>query len=155
MANVIRDQVFISYGRADQSPIDWLSKLQLHLGLFKRQGVVDVWDDKRIETGSQWQEQIKQAIERAKVAVLLVGPGLLGSKFISEHELPPLLQAAETEGVKIFPLIVGYCGYKKSELEPFQAFNDPDHPLEALLPAEQNKILRDLAAAIEEAFNRP
>jgi hypothetical protein len=45
--------------------------------------------------------------------------------------------------------------YKKSELEPFQAFNDPDHPLEALLPAEQNKILRNLADAIEEAFNRP
>jgi hypothetical protein len=65
MANVIRDQVFISYGRADQSPIDWLSKLQLHLGLFKRQGVVDVWDDKRIETGSRWREQIKQAVECA------------------------------------------------------------------------------------------
>jgi hypothetical protein len=78
MTNVIRDQVFISYGRADQSPNDWLSKLQLHLGLFKRQGVVDVWDDKRIETGSRWREQIKQAIGRAKVAALLDGLPMRG-----------------------------------------------------------------------------
>ena len=151
----IRDQVFISYGHADQSPIDWLAKLQLHLGLFKRRGVVEVWDDKRIAAGSEWREQIKQAVERAKVAVLLVEPGFLGSKFIAEHELPPLLQAARTEGVQVFPLVVGYSAYAKSELEPFQAFNDPDHPLEALSTAEQNKILRDLADAIEDAFNRP
>jgi hypothetical protein len=40
-------------------------------------------------------------------------------------------------------------------LEPFQAFNDPDSPLEHLQVSEQNKTLRDLAEAIEEAFNRP
>jgi hypothetical protein len=147
--------VFISYGHTDQEPINWLAKLKLYLGLFKRQGIVDIWDDKRIDTGSRWREQIKQAVGQAKVAVLLVGPGFLGSKFISEHELPPLVQAAETDGVKIFPLVVGYCSYKKSELEPFQAFNDPDSPLEHLQVSEQNKTLRDLAEAIEEAFNRP
>jgi len=34
-------------------------------------------------------------------------------------------------------------------LEKYQAFNDPDVPLEALTPAEQNKILNELSATVD------
>jgi len=150
-----RDKVFISYAHVDQSETDWLSKLKLYLGLFERKGTVDLWDDTRIDPGDKWREQIKEALHRAKVAVLLVGPGFLQSKFIAEKELPPLLDAAESEGVRVFPLVVGYCAYRSSELEPFEAVNDPDKPLEALPRDQQNKILRDVSDAVNDAFNSP
>src|SRR5262249_10225849 len=92
---------------------------------------------------SVWHGEIAKAIARARVAVLIVGPGFLGSKFIAENELPPLLKAAQKENVTILPLVVGHCAYEKSELEPFQAFNDPNKPLEALELREQTWTLKD------------
>ena len=41
-----RDQVFISYSHADG---DWLKRLQIMLAPLRRQGMLDVWEDTRIE----------------------------------------------------------------------------------------------------------
>jgi hypothetical protein len=69
-----------------------------------------------------------------------------------ESELPGVLEAASRRGTKVLPLIVGYCGYRASKLERYQAVNDPDKPLESLSRADQNKILNELAISIDRAF---
>jgi len=142
--------LFISYGHRDMEPIHWLERLKLYLAPLRRREVVDIWDDSEIRAGSQWRKEIKTAMERATSAILLVGPGFLASDFIANEELPGLLEAADERGAKIYPLVVGYCGYKQSLLEKYQAFNDPDSPLEALTTAEQNKILNQVSLTVDE-----
>ena len=144
--------LFISYSHADMAPIDWLAKLKLYLAPLRRGELVEVWDDTALRVGEDWRLQIDEAMDRASAAVLLVGPGFLASEFISRQELPALLSAARNHGVKIYPLIVGHCAYRLSDLEPYQAFNEPDDPLESLLPADQNKILNRLSMDVDEAL---
>ncbi len=141
--------LFISYGHVDMKPVDWLERLKLYLAPLRREELIDVWDDKRIQAGRQWRVEIKEAMERASAAILLVGPGFLASEFIQKHELPTSLTAAQTRGVKIYPVVVGFCAYKRSALEPYQAFNDPEKPLEILSPAEQNKILNEVSLFVD------
>ena len=141
--------LFISYSHRDMTPVDWLDRLKLYLAPLLRQEQVDIWDDTRIEVGHEWRLEIKTAMDRATAAILLVGPGFLASDFIAQQELPGLLDAAATRGIKIYPLVVGFCGYKSSPLGSYQAFNDPDMPLEALPPADQNRILNNLSHAVE------
>ncbi|MDA1049599.1 MAG: toll/interleukin-1 receptor domain-containing protein [Planctomycetota bacterium] len=142
--------LFVSYGHRDMTLMDWLERLKLYLAPLRQKGVVDIWDDSSIKPGSLWRMEIAQALDRANSSILLVGSAFLASDFIATNELPTLLGAAKTRGVSIYPVVVGYCAYKQSVLEQYQAFNDPDAPLEALPTAEQNKTLNDVSIAVDE-----
>src|SRR5262245_9805056 len=98
-----RSHVFISYNHNDAR---WVKRLRVHLKPLEKQYGIVVWDYKQIQPGARWQEETKQAIDTARVAILLVSADFIASDFITNNELPPLLQAAKTEGTIILPIIV-------------------------------------------------
>src|SRR2546421_13084449 len=115
-----RTKVFISYSHRD---VRYLNQLIEHIAYYERNNLIEVWDDNKITAGAQWREEIKRAIEYTKVAVLLISPSFLASKFIAENELPPLLHAAGKEGAIILPVIVRPSNFEDTELANFQAVN--------------------------------
>ena len=144
----MRDQVFISYSHNDK---DWLEKLQTVLKPLIRKGVVNIWDDTRIQAGQKWREEIKTALSGAKVAVLLVSPDFLASEFIAEGELPPLLKAAAGEGLTIIWVPVRDSLFTETEIAEYQAAFDPTRPLAGLSPAEVDKALVEISKKIKAA----
>ena len=86
-----RTQVFISYSHSDKK---WLEELQMTLKPYVRDHRLDVWDNTRIPKGTKWKEEIKKALDKAKVAALLVSRYFFASDFIAGNELPDLLDAA-------------------------------------------------------------
>lgn len=146
--------VFVSYSHRDMEPVHWLERLRVYMAPFRRGEGVEIWDDSRIEPGSDWRSEIRGAVSNATAAILLVGPGFLASEFIESDELPTILHLAHHRGAVVFPLVVGYCGYRRSSLGSLQAFNDPDTPLEALPPAQQNKLLNELSMAVDDRMRK-
>jgi hypothetical protein len=142
--------VFVSYSHAD---VRWLDRLRVHLKPLERQGVLALWDDTRIKPGARWREAIRDALEHAKVAVLLVTADFLASDFISTNELPPLLKAAEERGTLILPVIIKPCRFEQTEgLSHFQAVNPPSKPIAALRSARREEAFWKLSGVIEEAL---
>ncbi len=148
MPATTRDQVFISYSHKDKQ---WLERFQTMLKPMIRKGLT-VWEDTQIRAGQRWHEEIQGALTRAKVAVLLVSPDFLASDFIDEHELPPLLNAAEKEGLTIIWIPVRHSLYEETEIEQYQAAHDPNEPLVGLDPAEQDRALVKICKAIKAAM---
>jgi nucleotide-binding universal stress UspA family protein len=146
-----RKGVFISYSRKDA---EWLERLQTHLRPLEREGVV-IWDDTRLRPGEPWREEIRKAMAEAKVAILLVSADFLASDFIATDELPPLLKAAKEDGATILPVIISPCGFRRMEsLSRFQAVNDPEKPLVQLRRGNREKVLDQVASAVQDALKR-
>ena len=141
-----RDQVFISYSHKDKG---WLEKLQTHLTPLQRDGTISVWADTAIKPGQIWKEEIEKALARAKVAVLLVSPEFLASKFIYENELPPLLEANATEGLTILWIPVRPSHYTRTVIADYQAAHDPAKPLSGMSRTKQDGALVETVKKIE------
>lgn len=142
-----KPKAFISYSHADS---DCLSRMLVHLKPLEKQGILDVWSDRKINAGDKWRDQIEAALSESAVAVLLISADFLASDFIVDDELPPLLAAAETKGTRILPVILKPCRFSRYEhLSQFQAINNPGNPLLMLSEIEQEAIWDSLALAIE------
>ena len=120
-----------------------------------REKMISVWDDTKIRPGTKWKEEIKDALRVAKVAVLLVSSDFLGSDFIAEHELPPLLNAAKNHGLVILWIYVSSCLYQETEIGDYQAAHDISKALDRLTLGEQNAMLLDICKRIKAAAASP
>ncbi len=147
-----RKEIFVSYSHKDRK---WLDSLITHLKPLARKQEFNIWVDTQIRAGLKWREEISKAIDRARVAVLLVSANFLASDFIAEDELPPLLRAAEDDGLIIIWIPAGYCLYEETLIKDFQAAIDPSVPLESLSSADLNKALVEVSIKIKEAVESP
>ena len=122
-----RNGVFISYSKKDKK---WLDYLRTHLKYLERKYDFSIWEDSKIEVGADWRNEIKKAIDTAKVAILMVSANFISSDFINNEELPALLAAAEEEGAYIFPIIISHCMFLDIDsISKFQTVNSPSDPL--------------------------
>ncbi len=106
------------------------------------------WADTQIQAGDKWRQEIQEALDRAHVAVLLVTPEFLASKFIKENELPPLLKSD-----RVLWVAVSASGYKQTPIADYQSTNDPSKPLDMLSKPKRNQAWVEIAEKIQEAVN--
>jgi formylglycine-generating enzyme required for sulfatase activity len=145
-----RNQLFISYSHVDR---EWVERLQKMIKPLVRSEALRLWDDSKIPPGAKWKAEIEKALASAKVALLLVSDDFLASEFVINKELPPLLRAAEHEGLCILWVCLGPCFYEATPIHDYQAVLPPDEPLEALSPVQQKAALKSIAEAIRDALS--
>ena len=97
--------VFISYCRVDH---EWKERVSTFMQSMRRHGHFDysTWDDGEIKISDDWKNQIFDSINQAKVAILLISPDFLASRFINDVEVPHILERKETNGLIVVPVIV-------------------------------------------------
>lgn len=149
LSELVRDRVFISYSHRDKP---WLDRLRTHLTPYFPNSPLEIWDDTQISSGEEWRKKIEHALAGSKVAVLLVTPHFLASRFIMEEELPSMLEAAKRERLKILWVHVSPCAWDQGPLKEIQAANEISRPLEKLEAAERNEALVEISKKVKQAM---
>ncbi len=148
--------VFISYRRCPRDAAV-LDRLEVFFKPLEREGLICGWSDREIDSGRHWPQEINAVLERARVAILLISQDFLASDFISQTELPILLNREAKGTVTLLPLFVSpvdedhRVGFRDENgisrhvrLTDLQGFAHPDRTLAEMPPAEQERIFKDL-----------
>ena len=146
---VLRRNIFVSYSHADDV---WLHRLKIHLAPYLRGEELSVWDDSKIVPGTNWESEIKNALGRARVAVLLVSPTFLASDYVSRVELPTILDRRNKDLAVLWIPIVA-SSYQATPLNTIQAAHDPKRPLSKLTRPKQEEALVAIARRIASTMD--
>ena len=98
--------IFVSYSHKDQVLRE---ELDTHLAMLKRQGVIDVWHDRRIRAGEAIDQAIDAALERAQVILLLVSPDFIASDYCYEREMARAMERHQAGEARVLPIILRPC----------------------------------------------
>lgn len=140
--------VFVSYSRRDEAIKD---RLLTHLRVLERGGDVEIFDSNQIGPGERWEERIRDAIDHASVALLIVSPDFLASDFITQVELPRLLERHERGDMVVIPVIARPAVWTQvSALRRMQVWPRDARPLTDLDAAHLDRELAELAQRISD-----
>lgn len=138
-------KIFISYSHQDER---WKNRVVKHLKVLAGEGL-EVWDDRSIAAGADWEPEITQAIADCDVAVLLISADFLTSRFILGKEVPPLLQRRQDQGIRVIPLILAPCAWDRiGWLRPIQARPKDGNPLTGMKKHDAESALAALVVEI-------
>ncbi len=101
--------VFISYSHKDEI---WKDRLRPHLRMLEQAGRITIWDDRQIDAGATWYDEIKGAMENAAVAVCLISADYLASDFCNKEEIPYLLERRAHDGMLLLPILIRPCAWE-------------------------------------------
>ena len=131
--------VFVSYSHKDEI---WKDKLRPQLGVLEKQECITIWDDRQIDPGGEWYEEIKEVMARAAVSVCLISANYLSSDFCIKEEIPYLLNRREKDGMVLIPILLRPCPWKAvSWLKEAQ-----------MLPRDGKSISKDFKDDPDEIF---
>ncbi|HEU5376024.1 MAG TPA: toll/interleukin-1 receptor domain-containing protein [Ktedonobacteraceae bacterium] len=147
-----RTQVFIGYSDKDKN---FLVALRPFLHFLENEGLIKLWSVDSIDSGANWKEETEQAIQKARVAILLISTYFMVSEIIINDILPPLLKVAETEGLSVIPVILRHCEFNNHKsLGLYKPVNSPSEPASIMKVAQREKLWLTVAADVRQAISK-
>jgi TIR domain len=103
--------VFFSYSHADE---DLRNRLEVHLAMLMRQGVITVWHDRRLPPGDEIDRGISGQLEKADLILLVVSPDFLASRYCYDVEMARALERHRAGEARVLPVILRPCDWKNA-----------------------------------------
>jgi hypothetical protein len=104
-------EIFISYAHEDET---LRRKLEKHLKLLQRQGLITTWYDREITAGEEWKNAIDSHLESANIILLLISSDFMASDYCYDIELNRALERHESNEVRVIPVILRAVDWHRS-----------------------------------------
>ncbi|MDR4460475.1 MAG: TIR domain-containing protein [Nitrospirales bacterium] len=119
-------KVFISYSHKDKR---YRSQLETHLAPLKRDGVIEVWHDRKIAGGREWADQIDENLEQASIILLLISSDFLASDYCYDKEMGRALEKHQSGEARVIPIIIRSADWTSVPFAVLQALPQDGKPI--------------------------
>jgi len=147
-------RVFMSYSHKDEELRD---QLEVQLAMLKRQGLVDVWHDRRLSAGDHLDGSIGRELDEADVILLLVSPDFLASDYCYNIEKAGALDRHKDGDARLISVILRPCEWHHTELADYLVTPTDGKPITRWADRDEAflDVARQIRRAIEELGARP
>ena len=111
-------KLFITYSHKDEALRQALCE---HLASLQREGLIDVWHDRKIGAGQEWQGKIDDNLAKADIVLCLVSASFLASDYCQDIEIKWALERHDRGEACIIPIILRPVNWSDSPLGKLQA----------------------------------
>jgi len=110
-------KVFISYSHKDE---ELKNQFVTHLSGLTNRKLIEIWDDRQILIGEEWDEKIKTMLFESDIVIFLLSSDFLASIYINEFEIKKTIQRHNDKEVYLAPIFLRPCDFESSLLSTFQ-----------------------------------
>ncbi len=128
-----------------------LNKLKTHLRPLQRQGLIDVWYDREISAGTEWEQEIKQHLNTAQIILLLVSPDFMDSDYCYGIEMTRAIERHKSGEARVIPIILRWAIWKETPIGKLQGLPTDASPITSGKWHDQDEAFYDVAKGIREA----
>ena len=96
-------EVFYAYSHKDE---ELRQQLENHLTLLERQGIITNWHDRKIGAGREWEGEIHEHLNTARIILLLISSDFLASDYCYDVEIKRAMERHEAEEARVIPIIL-------------------------------------------------
>src|SRR5690348_3042969 len=96
-------KIFFCYAHEDEL---FLDKLKKYLSPLQRQGLIDVWYDRDISAGQEWEPELIKHLNKAQIILLLISPDFMNSDYCYSIEMKRAIKRHEHREATIIPVIL-------------------------------------------------
>jgi hypothetical protein len=142
-------EIFFSYSHKDATLLD---KLVAHLSQLKHQGLIAGWHDRKIAAGTEWEREIDEHLNSARIILLLISADFLASGYCYGVEMKRALQRHEAGEARVIPIILRPCDWHTSLFGKLQALPEKAKPVTKWSNQDSafTDVVRGIRAAVME-----
>jgi hypothetical protein len=142
-------RLFYSYSHRDEKLRD---KLEAHLAVLKRNGVIENWHDRRIGAGNEWEGSIDTHLDVADIILLLVSSDFINSNYCYDVELSRAMERHAQGSAKVIPIILRPCLWTEAPFGKLQAL--PTDGKAVTSWTNQDAALTEIAKGLSEQIRQ-
>jgi TIR domain len=135
--------IFLSYAHEDEA-----MKIQLdrNLIMLKRSDKINVWQDRQIMAGAEWDDSIAKELASADIILLLISVDFNNSQYIWDKELKIAMERHEKNEARVIPVILRTCDWGDMPYAKLQALPTGAKPISSF--ADKDEAYTDVAKGI-------
>lgn len=142
--------IFISYSHRDEKD---RIKLEDHLKILQRIGMITTWTDRKITAGDEWKNQIDKNLNSCWIILLLISSNFLASDYCYDIEMTAALKRHSNNEAVAVPVILRDCLWQKSPFAKLQALPKDGKPIQKFSRKDEayTNIAREICRIMEGA----
>lgn len=97
----------------------------------QRQGFIDVWYDRDINAGAEWEREIDKQLKTAQIVLLLISPDFMDSDYCYSIEMKEALERHKRGEANVIPVILRQTYWQEEPIQRLQALPVDARPVKS------------------------